>query len=373
MSSKNIPFFNYPKLFSQNKNEYENAFQSVVSRGAYILQRDLMEFEEKMKIFLDVKHAFGVADGTNALILGLQAIGIKENDEVIVPSHTFIASAASVSLVGATPILADISADHMLDPESIRKKITNKTKAIMAVQINGRTCDMDQIQKIADDHGLLVIEDAAQAFGSKFKDKHAGTFGAFGTFSFYPAKTLGCFGDGGGIVTNDDEIALKINMLRDHGRNPSTGEIDCWGTNSRLDNLQAAFLLARFKFYTQELTRRREIAQKYHDGLKDISDLTLPPSPEGDKRYYDIYQNYELQSDQRDALRKYLSEKGIGTLVQWSGKAVHQWEKLGFEVDLPETDLFFKRCFMIPMNTVLDDGEVHYIISSIREFYGLPT
>ena len=371
MSSKNIPFFNYPKLFSQNKINYEKAFQSVVSRGAYILQKDLFEFEEKIKEFLNVKHAFGVADGTNALILGLQGLGIKENDEVIVPSHTFIASAASISLVGATPILADMCPDHMLDSKSVEKKITRKTKAIMAVQINGRTCDMDQIQKIADENGLIVIEDAAQAFGAKFQNKNTGTFGAFGTFSFYPAKTLGCFGDGGGIVTNDDDLAFKISMLRDHGRNPLTGEIDCWGTNSRLDNLQAAFLLVRFTSYTQELERRRQIAQKYHDGLKDINDLILPPSPGSDVRYFDIYQNYELQSKQREALRNHLSEKGIGTLIQWSGKAIHHWENLGFSVDLPETDLFFERCFMIPMNTVLEDDEVDYVISSIREFYGL--
>lgn len=371
MPSKNIPFFNYPKLFAQNKADYESAFHSVVSRGAYILQKDLFEFEKKMQEFLNVKHAFGVADGTNALVIGLQALGIKENDEVIVPSHTFIASAASIALVGATPVLADISFDHMMDPESVKKKITKKTKAIMAVQINGRTCDMDQMQKIADENGLIIVEDAAQAFGAKFQNKNAGTFGAFGTFSFYPAKTLGCFGDGGGIVTNDDELAFKISMLRDHGRNPSTGEIDCWGTNSRLDNLQAAFLLARFQFYSQELERRREIAQRYHDGLKDISDIILPPSPKSDVRYFDIYQNYELQSHQREALRKHLSEKGIGTLIQWSGKAVHQWKNLEFSVSLHETDLFFEKCFMIPMNTVLEDSEIDYIILSIREFYGL--
>ncbi len=148
MSVKNVPFFNYPRLFAQHETDYRGAFDSVVSRGAYILQKDLFEFEEKIKSFLNVKHAFGVADGTNAIILGLQALGIKEGDEVIVPSHTFIASAASIALVGATPVLADIASDHMLDPNSVRKKITSKTKAIMPVQINGRTCDMDDLEKL---------------------------------------------------------------------------------------------------------------------------------------------------------------------------------------------------------------------------------
>lgn len=371
MSVKNVPFFNYPKLFAQHETDYRAAFDSVVLRGAYILQKDLFEFEEKIKSFLNVKHAFGVADGTNAIILGLQALGIKEGDEVIVPSHTFIASAASVALVGATPVLADIASDHMLDPNSVRKKITSKTKAIMPVQINGRTCDMDELGKIAKEHGVSIVEDAAQAFGAKFQGTCAGTFGAFGTFSFYPAKTLGCFGDGGGIVTNDDELALKISMLRDHGRNPHTGQVDCWGTNSRLDNLQAAFLLVRFKGYVQEIERRREIAQKYYEGLKDISDLHLPPHPNADSRYFDIYQNYEIQSNQRDLLRKHLSEKGIGTLIQWSGTPIHQFENLKFTETLPATDSFFKKCFMLPLNTVLDDAEVDYVITAIREFYGL--
>lgn len=367
----NIPFFNYPKLFAQYKEEYEEAFKSVTSRGAYILQKDLFELEEKIKEFLNVKYAFGVADGTNAIILGLQALGIKEGDEVIVPSHTFIASAASVALVGAKPVLADMAADHMLCPESLKSKITPRTKAIMPVQINGRTADMDAIEKIATEHNLLIVEDAAQAFGSKFQNKHAGTFGAFGTFSFYPAKTLGCFGDGGAVVTNDDALGLKLSMLRDHGRNPHSGEVECWGTNSRLDNLQAAFLLVKFKHYHSELQRRRDVAQRYHDGLKDLKDLSLPPAPSSDARYFDIYQNYELQSNHRDALRKHLSNKGIGTLIQWSGKAVHQFEKLGFSESLPTTESFFKKCFMLPMNAILEDSEVDYIIAAVQEFYSV--
>lgn len=364
-----IPFFNYPKLYSQYQNEYEAAFKSVTARGAYILQKDLQELEAGIQDFLQVKYAFGVADGTNAIILGLQALGIKEGDEVIVPSHTFIASAAAVALVGAKPVLADMAPDHMLCPVSAKSKISPKTKAIMPVQLNGRTADMDAIEKIAKEHNLLIVEDAAQAFGSKFRNKSAGTFGAFGTFSFYPAKTLGCFGDGGAIVTNDEAIAHKLAMLRDHGRNPASGQVECWGTNSRLDNLQAAFLLVKLKHYQWEIERRRAVAQRYQDGLQDLQDLTLPPAPNGDDRYFDIYQNYELQAQQRDALRKHLSDKGIGTLVQWGGKAVHQFEKLGFSESLPKTEDFFKKCCMLPMNAILEDQEIDYIIESIREFY----
>src|SRR3989339_359234 len=199
-----IPFFNYPALFKSQEKEIMASLHDVLSRGAYIMQKDLSQFEENIKKFLDVKHVFGVADGTNALILALCAAGIGQGDEVILSSHTYIATAASVHFVGAVPVLVECGQDHMIDPDSVKKAITDKTKAIMPTQVNGRTCDMDALQKIADQHRLVVIEDAAQAIGSRFKGRAAGTFGLAGTFSFYPAKLLGCFGDGGAVVTNDD-------------------------------------------------------------------------------------------------------------------------------------------------------------------------
>ncbi len=364
----NVPFFNYPRLIELHKDQHQKAFQDVTSRGAYILQKDLEEFEKSIQNFLGVKHAIGVADGTNALLLGLMALDIKEGDEVIVPSHTFIASPASIALRGAMPVLADMADDGMMCPESVKSKITSKTKAIMPVQVNGRCCDMDTIMNIAEEHGLLVVEDSAQALGSKYKNTPAGTFGSFGTFSLYPAKTLGCFGDGGLLVTNDDALAKKVLMLRDHGRNPESGEIEIWGTNSRLDNLQAAFLNVRLQEYEEEIKRRRDIASRYDAAFNSLEDLILPPAPEKGV-HFDIYQNYELQSHSRDKLTAYLKEKGVGTLVQWSGKAIHQHKALGFNNDLPKTNTFFEKCFMIPMSTLLTDDEVDYVIESVQNFY----
>lgn len=369
---RTVPFFNYPALFGAHEQEFIEVLRDVLGRGAYILQKDLFEFETRLEDFLGVKHALGVGDGTNALILGLRALNIGPGDEVILPSHTYIASAAAVHLVGATPVLADIGLDHMVDPASVECAVTERTRAIMPVQLNGRTCDMDALQGIVSrhDHELLIVEDAAQALGSRYKGKCAGTFGAFGMYSFYPAKVLGCFGDGGAIVTDDDALAEKIGLLRNHGRN-AEGHVVAWGMNCRLDNVQAAVLNFKFKAYDREIARRREIARMYHEALKDIEDLALPPGPDDDPDRFDVYQNYELEAGQRDTLRAYLSEKGIGTNIQWAGTPVHRVSELGFEVELPNTDRFFERCFMLPMNTSLGDEDVAYIRDAIRSFYGL--
>ena len=191
-------------------------------------------------------------------------------------------------MVGAIPVLAECGVDHMLDPSDIAHRITARTKAIMPVQINGRTCDMDALRAVADKHGLMIVEDAAQALGSRFNGQCAGTFGTFGTISFYPAKLLGCFGDGGAIVTNDDEVAERIALLKDHGRN-ADGRVVAWGYNSRLDNLQAAVLDYKLKSYPKEIERRRSVAARYQAGLGDVSELALPPAPDSDKRHFDVY------------------------------------------------------------------------------------
>ena len=228
---------------------------------------------------------------------------------------------------------------------------------------------MDALQGIADGHGLIIIEDAAQALSSKFNGKCAGTFGLAGTFSFYPAKVLGCFGDGGAVVTNDDEIAGRVALLRDHGRNEE-GEVVTWGTNSRLDNIQAAILNVKLKTFKKDMDRRREIATIYNQALREIDDLILPPAPDADERHYDIYQNYELESGHRDELRKFLAECGIGTIIQWGGKAVHQCKGLGLDnVHLPIVEKMTSRFLMLPMHTALTDEDVEYICDCIHQFY----
>jgi dTDP-4-amino-4,6-dideoxygalactose transaminase len=365
-----IPFFRYPHLFNQQRDEILRAVTDVMERGAYILQNDLRDFEAGLAAFLGAGHAFGVANGTDALIIGLRAAGIAPGDEVIVPSHTYVASAASIHFAGATPVLVECGEDHLIDPAAVEAAVTPRTRGIMPVQLNGRTCDMDALQRIADRHGLVIVEDAAQGLGSKFKGRPAGTFGAAAGFSFYPAKVLGCFGDGGGITTNDADVARRIMLLRDHGRD-ETGLVVTWGLNSRLDNLHAAILNVKLRHFEGEVERRRQLAGLYRERLADLEDMTLPPGPDGDPDHFDVYQNYEVESGRREALRAHLECDGVRTIIQWAGTPVHQFEGLGLgAAQLPRTDRLFTRCFLLPMNTSLTDDEVDYICASVRRFYG---
>ena len=363
-----IPFFRYPHVFVQRREEALAAFLKTADRGAYILQDEVREFEEAVAGFTGARHVVGVANGTDGLTLALRAAGIGAGDEVIMASHTYVATAAAVHFNGATPVLVECGADHLMDLGSAVAAITERTKAIVPTQLNGRTCDMAALMEWAAARGLMVIEDAAQALGAKFRGQCAGTFGLAGMISLYPAKLLGCLGDGGLVMTNDDAMAEQLRLLRDHGRD-AEGEVVAWGVNSRLDTVQAAVLLAKFKHYPAEIARRREIAGRYRDGLMGLDDLTLPLGPDKDD-HFDVYQNYEAEAGRRDELRAHLAENGVGTIVQWGGKPVHRLSGLGFEsVSLTRTEAIFERCFMLPMNTSLTDDEVDYICDVIRGFY----
>ncbi|MBA2707629.1 MAG: DegT/DnrJ/EryC1/StrS family aminotransferase [Gemmatimonadaceae bacterium] len=364
-----IPFFRYPHLFRQQREEILAAMTAVMERGAFILQSDLVEFEASLASFTGATHAIGVANGTDALIIALRAAGVGPGDEVIVPSHTYVASAASIHFADAKPVLVECGPDHMLDPAAAQAAVTSRTRAIMPVQLNGRTCDMDALQAIADRHDLVIIEDAAQALGSKFKGRNAGGFGLAAEFSFYPAKILGCFGDGGGLTTNDPEMARKMLLLRDHGRDEN-GLVVTWGLNSRLDNLHAAVLNVKLRQLDAEIERRRAIARMYREGLDGLDDIVLPPGPDDDPDHFDVYQNYEVEAGRRDELRAHLEKEGVRTIIQWAGKPVHQFEGLDIgPVHLPYTDRLFTRCFLLPMNTSLTDDETRYICDAIQRFY----
>ena len=340
----NIPFFDYPSIYKRFELEFDSIFKDVCSRGAFILQKDLKEFEESLADYLDVKHVLGVADGTNAMLIGFKALGFVPGDEVIISPHTYVATAGALHMAGVTPVFADIGDDGLLSASCAETKITERTRAVMPTQVNGRCADMDSIKKVAKDHGILVLEDSAQGLGARYKGQSAGTFGPFGTLSFYPAKLIGCFGDGGAVMTNDDEIAQKLTLWRDHGRD-DTGSVMSWGTNSRLDNLQAAFLKLRLKHFAEDVSRRRQIARTYHESLSNIEDLYLPSPPVENGNHFDVYQNYELASKRRDDLMKFLKQNGIGTLIQWAGVPVHHFTQLGFGKnkynDLPKADKFF--------------------------------
>jgi dTDP-4-amino-4,6-dideoxygalactose transaminase len=365
---RKVPFFDYPRLFLDDREEILSTVEEVGRRGAFIMQKDLADFEEKLATYSGAKHAVGVANATDGLELAWMAVGLEKGDEVIISSHTMLATASAIVTAGGTPVPVEIGSDNLIDADAISAAITSRTVGISPTQLNGRTCDMDAIMKIANEKKLAVVEDSAQALGSRFKGQHAGTFGLAGSFSFFPAKVLGCLGDGGGVVTNNSEIFEKLYQLHDHGRD-TNGDIKSWGRNSRLDNLQAAILNKRFARYQPVIERRREIAALYQSHLGELEELQLPPAPEENGNHFDVYQNYELQADNRDDLKGFLAEKGIGTIIQWGGKGVHQWEGLGFTQKLPKVERFFERSIMLPMNMFISNDDILYVCDSIKNFY----
>src|ERR1051326_3241426 len=306
--TRSVPFFSYSHVFDAHEQEVLTVIRDVGRRGAFILQKDLAAFEENLAGFCGAHHALGVGNATDGLHFAVRAVGIGLGDEVILSSHTMIATAAAIHFAGATAVPVDCGSDHLIDPAAVESAITPRTRAIMPTQLNGRTCDMDALQAIADHHGLLIIEDAAQALGSKFKGRCAGTFGIAAAISFYPAKVLGCFGDGGAVITNDHCIYERVYEMRDHGRNTG-GEIVTWGLNSRLDNLQAAILDLQLRTYDSVMLRRRHLARLYTERLQDVAEIVLPPAPDSDADHYDIYQNYEIEAERRDHLKQYLKDR----------------------------------------------------------------
>lgn len=368
-AQRSVPFFNYPHVFTSEEAELIGVIRDVGRRGAFIMQADLARFEANLAAYTGAKYAVGVANATDGLQMGLMAGGIEPGDEVVFCSHTMVATAGSIHFAGGIPIPAEAGPDHLLDPESAEAAITPRTRAIVVTQLNGRTADMDALAAVAERHGLLLFEDAAQALGSKFKGRTAGTFGVASCISFYPAKVLGCLGDGGAVLCNDKDVYERVLKLRDHGR-IGAGEVEMWGFNSRLDNLQAAILDHRLAKYEPVVERRREIARRYERRLGEISALKLPSAPDADPDHFDIFQNYEIEAERRDALKQHLADHGVGTLIQWGGTPVHTFGKLGFTQRLPYTEALTARMLMLPMNMSLSDEDVDYVCDTVQAFYG---
>jgi len=365
---RTVPFFNYPHVFTSRAEQFVATLRDVGRRGAFIMQKDLAEFERDLAAYAGATYAVGVSNATDGLQMAFQAGGLRQGDEVIICTHTMVATAASVHYAGGVPVPVEAGSDHLIDVASIRAAITPRTRAICPTQLNGRTCDMDAILALAKEAKLDVYEDAAQGLGSRFKGRCAGTFGRAACISFYPTKVLGCLGDGGAVLTNDESIYRKLLLLRDHGRDES-GDVVLWGMNARLDNVEAAYLEFQLKTYPAVVERRRAIALIYQERLGTCASVCLPPAPDSDPDHFDIYQNYEIEADERDALREHLKARGVGTLIQWGGRAVHHFRKLGFTQSLPRTDRLFTRLLMLPMNMSLEDDDVRYVAERILEFY----
>lgn len=392
-----IPLINLKKQYESIKDEIDKAVSEVLSGAQYIMGTNVKEFEKEFSEYLGVKHAISVGNGTDALIIALKALGIGEGDEVITTPWTFFATAESISFVGATPVFADVRLDTFnIDPTKIEEKITPKTKAIMVVHIFGQPADMDEINRIAKKYNLYVIEDAAQAVGSEYKGQKIGTLSDIATFSFFPTKNLGCAGDGGMIVTNDDNLATICRALRTHGSgengqkayniihnldeklneeknvdntvyNPLKYYNYLIGHNSRLDEIQAAILRVKLKYLNEWNDKRRENAKFYNENLKDTRLVT--PYEENNVKH--IYHLYILQSEKREEIVEFLNKKGIATGIYYPVPLHLQkaYKDLGYkEGDLPNAEYLSHRTFAIPMFAELTDEEKKYIVNSIKEF-----
>jgi dTDP-4-amino-4,6-dideoxygalactose transaminase len=297
----------------------------------------------------------------------LRAAGIGAGDEVIVPAHTFVASASAIVNVGARPVLVDVGKDFNIDCDKIEEGITPRTKAIMPVHLNGYMANMVRVMEIAEKYNLVVVEDACQSLGSSMLEKKAGAWGLAGCWSFYPFKILGGYGDGGAITTNDPEVALFATRMRYNGEDRHTGEYHGHGFTCLLDNLQAAFLDVKLRHLPKWIERRREIAAHYQAGLADISDLLLPHYD--DARRDHVYQNYVVRAKQGNDFSEYLKAHGVEVLTQFR-KPYYRHEALQLEDrGFPETEALSREVCSLPMNVEITDDELDYVIGVVRRFY----
>jgi dTDP-4-amino-4,6-dideoxygalactose transaminase len=365
-----VNFYDYPLQFRARGKEYIDIIKNTLEKGSYVLGSEVEIFEERFAEFVGSRNAIGVGNCTDGLLLCLYALGIGKGDEIITVAHTFVATVEVIIAVGAKPVFADIADDHNMDIDHVKKLMNKKTKAIIPVQLNGRICsNMEELVNLAYKNDVFIIEDAAQALGAKYKGKCAGTFGTAGCFSFYPAKLLGAFGDAGAIVTDEDRFSEILRKMRDHGRSKFR-VVELWGLNSRMDSIHAAILTYKLKLVEKWIERRREIARIYHEGLSGIEEIKLPPPPLENDDHYDVFQNYEIEAENRDELRRHCEINGIETALPWGGKGVHQFKGLGLEnIKLPRTDAFFSKSLLLPIYPDLSNDQVYYVIETIRGFY----
>jgi len=362
-----VPFVEPAKNYRMIKDEIDAAFFEILSKGDLVMRGQLKQFEENFSKFVGTKYAVGLNSGYDALHISMIAAGIKKGNEVIVPAHTFLATASAVVNAGGIPVLVDVGKDYNIDVTKIEEAITPRTKAIIPVHLNGRVSDMEAVMSIADKYNLVVVEDACQSLGATFNEKNAGSFGLTGCWSFYPFKMLGGYGDGGAITTNDPKVVRMARLLRYNGEDRETGEYHYHGFTCLLDNLQAAFLDVKLRHLPDWIKRRREIAERYREGLKDVEELKLPHFD--DPTFEDVYQNYVIRTSKRDELANYLKKNGVEVLIHYP-KPYYSYKALKLkDRGFPETEAICREVLSLPMNVEINDEQVEYVIKTVRIFF----
>ena len=360
-----INFIDVRRQYELYQPEIDAQMRSILNEAAFIMGKQIAELEGQLAAYVGAQHAIACASGTDALQLVLMAYGIKPGDEIITTPFTFIATAEVISLVGAKPVFADIRPDTFnIDPAKLKGLISPRTKGIIAVDIFGQCADYDEINKIAREHGLFVIQDAAQSFGAQYKGKMACSLADVGCTSFFPAKPLGCYGDGGMIFIDDEKMALVLKSLRGHGAGGHKYEHVRIGMNSRLDTLQAGILLAKFKHFPKEVELRNHVADYYTQHLKSVGDtpVVLPFNAS-------VYAQYNLVVKDREALQKRLAHEGIPTAVYYP-KPLHlqpAYADLGHKKgDFPVTEYVCDHILALPMHPFLTREEQDFIIAKVK-------
>lgn len=364
-----IPFQKLDAQYTAIRSEIDQAITAVLTKAQFIGGEPVKQFEQALAEKLSAKHCISTGNGTDSLFLILKALNLKAGDEVITPAFSCIPSSETISLTGATPVFCDVdSRYYTIDPEQVKKKITSRTKAVIAVHLYGQAAPVNELKKICDQHNLVLIEDCAQGHLTKDGDVYAGTVGVAGAFSFYPTKNLGAYGDAGCIITFDSSLAERVRRLRNHGALVKDDH-ELEGTNSRMDTLQAAILNVKLNYLEQWNARRQEIARNYRQQLGDVSQIQLPAERPHTTHTYHLFC---ILTKQRENLQKYLAEQGIETLIHYPKGLPYTpaYKYLNHsEQDFPVTASLQNEVLSLPLYPELTDQEINFVAERIRQYF----
>lgn len=360
-----VPYTNLPLQGSSEWPALSQVIGAVINKGNFILGEEVEAFEKEFANFCGVKHAVGVGNGTDSLIMCLKLLGVGEGDEVITTANSWVSSTSAICLVGASPAFVDVGPDQLIDVSKIEAAITPRTKVIMPIHLTGRMADMDAIFSLAEKHELDVLEDAAQAVGAKRGRFQPGTQGNLCSYSLHPLKNLNALGDGGIITTENDDHAAALRLMRNHGL-VTRDKVSFWGYNSRLDELQAAVLRYRLKYLSATFAMRQHCAKIYDEGLKFLTPVTVPVKREE----FHTYHLYVIQCEERDQLKDYLARYGIETKIHYPIPIHRQNAALYLEADsLPQTEWQADTILSLPINQYLSAEQIYFVIEKIKAFY----
>lgn len=374
----NIPFLDLKANYNSVKSEVDSAIQNVLDNTAYILGASVQNFEKDFATAQQVKYCLGTSSGTDANHLVLWGLGIGAGDEVIIPANTFIATAWGATLCGATPVFVDCHPEsYNIDPAKVEAAITSKTKAIVAVHLYGQSADLDPLKEIAKKHNLILVEDAAQAHLAEYKGKPIGGLTAAASFSYYPGKNLGAYGEGGAVTTNDEELFNKVKKLREHGQSQKYYH-ESYGHNYRMEGIQGAVLGVKLKHLSKWTDARRAVAAKYNAGLKDVSKVITPKEMSYAKHVYHLYViqlndgSLEASNKLRDRLKEYLTQQGVNVGLHYPIPLHLQecFKSLGYQKgDFPNSERIAEAGLSLPMFPEMTDEQINYVIGKVKEFF----